>query len=101
MVEGPWSTWPHSWSRAAAMAAPACPANPIAGTVPDVTQAAGDFDGDGKRGVLRAYRLGAAWHLQVDLAAGVAADATVTPPGPTNIAANNGHRQPQREEGWR
>lgn len=51
----------------------ACPAGPAAAAgATDTTNAAGDFDGDGKPDQLSTYRIASAgtWHLRVDLATG-------------------------------
>ena len=84
------TTRPTATTATTAAPAPACPANAIAGTPADVTEGTGDFDGDGKGDVLKAYRLGSTWHLRAELAAGGAADTTVTPMGPAAVKAIGG-----------
>jgi hypothetical protein len=53
---------------------PACGAVVVPEDAEELTEVAGDADGDGTDDALRTYRVGEAWHLQVELAAEGGAD---------------------------
>lgn len=57
--------------------APSCPAVTVPDDAEELTELEGDADGDGGADTLRSYRVGEAWHLQVELAAGGGADLAV------------------------
>lgn len=55
----------------------ACLSTPMPTNAAGVTTAAGNFDGDGRPDVLKAYQAAGAWHLRTELSAGGAVDVAV------------------------
>lgn len=79
-----------------------CPSiPPLASGITSVTQAAGDFAGDGSANdVLKVYQLGSAWHVRVDIGGQGVDDDVVAGAGPmTAIGATTVNNDPV-DEAW-